>query len=72
MKVETIDEQATAAEGLSALLRSLPPSKVARLLALWQVGRGDYVQIKRDLFRGENLDSLYDSVLELQKRVAQH
>ena len=37
-----------------------PASKVARLLAAWRVGQGDYLAAREKLFAGETVDSLYE------------
>jgi hypothetical protein len=53
MKTEVQNEQETIREAISVLLERMPPSKVARVLAFWRVGRGDYLAIKDKLFEGE-------------------
>lgn len=53
-------EQELKEEAIAILGRHLPPHKVARLLALWQVGKGDYVQQRDAVFAGETVDSLFD------------
>ena len=59
MSIEVENEQATVEEAVSVLLERLPAAKVARLLANWQVGRGDYLQWRGKLFPGESVESLY-------------
>ena len=52
-------EQALTEEALAILRQNLPPHKVARLLSLWQIGKGDYVKERSALFAGETVDSLF-------------
>ena len=52
-------EQELKEEAIAILGRHLPPHKIARLLALWQVGDGDYVQQRDAAFAGETVDSLF-------------
>lgn len=47
-------------EAFDILRRHLPPHKVARLLALWRVGSGDYVREREALLSGTTVDSLYE------------
>ena len=47
-------------DGFDDLLERLPASKVARLLAAWRVGQGDYLAARGKLFAGETVDSLYE------------
>ena len=67
MNVETINELETVADGMRVLLHSLPASKVARLLSLWNVGQGDYLSMKASLFKDESIDSIYASVATYEK-----
>jgi hypothetical protein len=64
MTVEVENEQATVEEAVTVLLERMPPSKVARLLSAWQVGRGDYLQLRDRLFQGETVERLYQKALE--------
>ncbi len=53
------NESATAAEAVEVLLERLPASKVARLLSTWQIGQGDYLGMRDELFASETVESLY-------------
>ena len=53
MKIKTLNELDLVQEGLDVLTKNLPPSKVARLLSIWRVGRGDYTTDRRKFFAGE-------------------
>jgi hypothetical protein len=57
-------EQELKEEAIAVLSRHLPPHKVARLLSLWQVGRGDYIEQRDAAFAGETVDSLFDQAAE--------
>lgn len=57
-------EQELKEEAIAVLSRHLPPHKVARLLSLWQVGRGDYVEQRDAAFAGETVDFLFDQAAE--------
>ena len=60
MNIQVENEQATIEEATAILLERLPASKVARLLAAWRVGQGDYLAAREKLFAGETVDSLYE------------
>jgi hypothetical protein len=59
MSVTVPNEFATTAEAVEVLLERLPASKVARLLSSWQIGQGDYLKLREELFAGEAVESLY-------------
>jgi hypothetical protein len=52
------NESATTAEAVEVLMERLPASKVARLLSSWQIGQGDYLKLRDELFAGETVESL--------------
>ncbi|SKA89363.1 hypothetical protein SAMN02745166_01576 [Prosthecobacter debontii] len=56
--VET--EQELTEEALAILRQHLPPHKVARLLSVWQIGKGDYTQDRDRLFTGDSVNSLFE------------
>jgi hypothetical protein len=64
--VET--EQEIVQEVLNVLAKNLPPSKIARLLSIWRVGRGDYTADRRKLFAGETVASLFVKARVHEKR----
>jgi hypothetical protein len=41
-------------------MERLPASKVVRLPSSWQIGQGDYLKLRDELFAGETVDSLFD------------
>jgi len=60
MSVTVQNESATTAEAVEVLMERLPASKVARLLSSWQIGQGDYLKMRDELFAGESVDSLFE------------
>ncbi len=63
-------EVANTAEAVGILMERLPASKVARLLASWQVGQGDYLALREELFAGETVDSLCQAASEQSRTEA--
>jgi len=61
MSLTVQNESAATAEAVEILMERLPASKVARLLSSWQIGQGDYLKLRDELFTGETVDSLYQS-----------
>lgn len=61
------NEQQILQEGLHILLSHMDASKVARFLAACNIGSGDYLQLKDELFATETVDSLYTKILEFQQ-----
>ena len=68
MTIEVESEQAIIEEAVTILLERMPASKVARILAAWQVGRGDYLALREKLFAGETVDSLYEKAKAIPPR----
>ena len=61
-------EQELTEEAIGILRRNLPPHKVARLLSIWQIGRGDYVKERDALFAGETVNSLFEQASAYQAK----
>ncbi len=61
------NDQQVLQEGLQVLLANMEPSKVARFCAACNLGSGDYLKLKDELFEREFVASLYSKVLEIQK-----
>jgi len=61
-------EQELTEEAIGILRRNLPPHKVARLLSIWQIGRGDYVKERDALFEGETVNSLFEQASAYQAK----
>ena len=53
-------EQELTEEALSILQKNLPPHKVARLLSIWHVGKGDYAKEREAMFGEETVESLFE------------
>lgn len=70
MKTEVESEQATVEEAIAILLEHMPASKVARVLAFWQAGSGDYLRVRETLFREETVDSLYEKAVQKQNSLS--
>ena len=68
MSIVVETEQETVQEGLDVLTKNLPLSKVARLLSIWRVGRGDYTADRRKFFAGETVESLFAKARTREKR----
>lgn len=54
-------------EAAQVLMQHLSPSKATRFWASWQVGEGDYLQMRTELFAKETVDSLYKQIEAFQK-----
>ncbi len=65
--IQVKSEQQVLQEGLQVLLANLEPSKVARFWAACNVGSGDYLQLKDELFGQESVKSLSAKILKFQK-----
>ena len=61
MSVIVPNESATTAEAVEVLMERLPASKVARVLSSWQIGQGDYLKLREELFARETVESLYQA-----------
>ncbi|XGW00002.1 MAG: hypothetical protein ACAF41_13840 [Leptolyngbya sp. BL-A-14] len=64
--IQVKSEQQVLQEGLQVLLAHMEPSKVARFWAACNLGGGDYLKLKDELFAQESVASLYAKVLEFQ------
>jgi hypothetical protein len=58
------------AEAIEVLFKHLPPSKVARALAAWKVGQGDYLTSREKLFAGESVDTLFKELQQKARKAA--
>lgn len=67
MTIQVKSEQQVLQEGLQVLLSNMEPSKVARFWAACNLGSGDYLKLKDELFEQESVESLYFKVLEFQQ-----
>lgn len=67
MTVKVISEQEVVQEAAEVLLEHLSPAKVARFWAAWQVGGGNYLAIREQLFAGETVTTLFEKVQAYQR-----
>jgi hypothetical protein len=65
--IQVKSEQQVLQEGLQILLSHMEPSKVARFWAACNMGNGDYLKLKDELFSKETVASLYSKILEFQE-----
>ncbi len=65
--IQIKSEQQVLQEGLEVLLSNMEPSKVARFWAACNMGSGDYLKLKDELFAEESVASLYSKISEFQK-----
>lgn len=59
-------DQELKEEAFAILSQHLSPHKVARLLSIWQIGKGDYVRDRDAQFTNETVDSLFQQALARQ------
>ena len=64
--IQVNSEQKILQEGFQVLLSNMEPSKVARFWAACNMGGGDYLKLKDELFAQETVASLYSKILEFQ------
>jgi hypothetical protein len=66
MTVEILREQEVFQDAIRVLIEHLEPAKATRVWASWQVGEGDYLSIRNQLFVNETVASLYAKVQTYQ------
>jgi hypothetical protein len=66
MSVKVLSEQEVIQEAVTVLLANMSPAKVARCLSAWQMGAGNYLAIKEQLFAEETVASLYEKIQAVQ------
>ena len=50
------------------LIKHMSPTKATRFWASWQIGEGDYLVIREQLFEKETAKSLYKKIEQFQKK----
>lgn len=65
--IQLKSEQQVLQEGMQVLLSNMEPSAVARFWAACNIGRGDYLKLKDELFAQESVASLYSKIQECQE-----
>ena len=62
MNIKVVSDSEVLEEGLEVLMNHLEPHKVLRFWAACQLGKGDYLKLKEQLFGQESVASLYEKV----------
>jgi hypothetical protein len=68
MNIKVVSDNDVLQEGLEVLMNHLEPSKVLRFWAACQLGKGDYLKLKEQLFSQESVASLYEQVKIYQEK----
>lgn len=68
MTIKVMNEQQVVQEALQVLMDHLSPTKVARFWAAWQMGGGDYLTIREQLFGQETVSTLFAAVQNYQEK----
>lgn len=64
--IQVKSEQQVLQEGFQILLSNMEPSNVARFWAACNIGKGDYLKLKDQLFDQESVNSLYSKIADFQ------
>ena len=68
MTIHVTSERQVIQEAARVLIKHMSPAKATRFWASWQIGEGDYLIIREQLFAKETVKSLYKQVEEFQKK----
>jgi hypothetical protein len=68
MTVRVLSERQVTLEAAQVLIQHLSPSKATRFGASWQIGEGDYLAIREELFQKEPVSSLYKQIKKFQEK----
>lgn len=68
MTIHVPSERQVIQEAAQVLMMHMSPAKATRFWASWQVGEGDYLAIREQLFAKETVKSLYKQIKEFQKK----
>lgn len=68
MSIRVASERQVIQEAAQVLMTHMSPAKATRFWASWQVGEGDYLVIREQLFAKETVKSLYKQIEEFQKK----
>jgi N-dimethylarginine dimethylaminohydrolase len=68
MTIHVASERQVMQEAAQVLMTHMSPAKATRFWASWQVGEGDYLVIREQLFAKETVKSLYKQIEEFQKK----
>jgi hypothetical protein len=62
MTIHVVSERQVFQEAAQVLIKHMSPAKAARFWASWQIGEGDYLVIREQLFEKETVKSLYKKI----------
>jgi hypothetical protein len=68
MTVHVLSERQITLEAAQVIIQHLSPSKATRFWASWQVGEGDYLAIREEIFQKETVSSLYKQIKKFQEK----
>lgn len=68
MSIHVLSERQINLEAVQVLMQHMSPSKATRFWASWQIGEGDYLAIREQLFQKETVDSLYEQIKKIQEK----
>jgi hypothetical protein len=68
MTVHVLSERQINLEVAQVLMQHMSPSKATRFWASWQVGEGDYLAIREQIFQKETVSALYKQIKKFQER----
>ncbi len=67
MTIHVLSERQIVLEAAQVLMEHMAPSKATRFWASWQVGEGDYLAIREQLFQNETVSSLYKQIKKFEE-----
>lgn len=68
MTVHVLSEREIILEAAQVLMQHMSPAKATRFWASWQIGEGDYLAIREQLFKNETVATLYDQIRKFQTK----
>ncbi len=66
MTLHVISEREISMEAAQVLISHMSPSKAARFLASWQIGTGDYLVLREQLFQQETVASFFTQIKQFE------
>ena len=66
--IQVLSERQINLEAAQVLIQHMSPSKATRFWASWQIGEGDYLAIREQLFQKETVSSLYKQIKKFQEK----
>ncbi|MBN1890652.1 MAG: hypothetical protein JW850_21840 [Thermoflexales bacterium] len=69
--IQVINEQQVLQEAASVLMDHMTLPKVVRFWAAWQVGQGNYLDLREELFGQETVETLFEQVQAYQEKTGQ-